>query len=223
MKKVGIFIAIILISCFLNPTNSKATFVSTFDFSAEGWTAYATAPGGVSPLQYDATGGNPGGNIRAIDTGSGVWFFEGPSSWSGDWTKYIGGTISFDVFVDPDENRNFSDPTQSPTIAIDLGEAQDGIYLGWNRNSNPLPEQWTSFEVAINSTNFQVIGSSLSFEEAIKQTTGLFILGDYLEGIYDFTRLDNVQVKPIPEPATILLLGAGLIGLANFTRKGFMR
>lgn len=221
MKKVGIFILIILTGCFLNPTNSKATFVSTFDSSAEGWTAYATASGGVSPLQYNVDGGNPGGNISATDTGSGVWFFESPSSWSGDWTKYIGGTISFDVFVDRDTFDGFLSLTQASTISIDLGAAGDGVYLGWNRDSNPVLEEWSSFIVEINSTNFKVIGSSLTFEEAIKQTTGLFILGDYLIGEGDIAKLDNVKVKPVPEPATILLLGAGLIGLCGYSRSKF--
>lgn len=36
---------------------------------------------------------------------------------------------------------------------------------------------------------------------------------------YSYFALDNLNVSPIPEPTTMLLLGAGLIGLAGFRRK----
>jgi len=68
----------------------------------------------------------------------------------------------------------------------------------------------------------EIIRSSLSFDDAIKQVTGIYIRGDYLVGTGDSTALDNVSLTPIPEPASLILLGSGLIGLAVLSRKTYL-
>jgi hypothetical protein len=140
-----------------------------------------------------------------------------PPTWSGDWTQYVGGTVKFDIFVQPDQNSTFS--LNLPTVVLDLGDPGDGIYLGWTLTSNPTLGQWSSFSVGITSDNFKVVNSSLSFDDAIKNITGFFIQGDFLVGTNDISRLDNAKIAPVPEPGTLVLLGAGLIGLAGYSRK----
>src|SRR5271157_1143220 len=76
---------------------ASGDLVSTFDSSSEGWT-------GMDPVGHDwhgswhSTGGNPGGYMDGLETNpaGGTGYFIAPTSWSGDWTQYIGGSLTYD-------------------------------------------------------------------------------------------------------------------------------
>ena len=205
MKKL--FCIISLLACLSLAGTVQADLFSGFDSNAEGWTTEgATAPTHV------ASGGNPGGYIKAYDNAGTWWRFVSPNSWDGDWSGYSNGTVQFDLQPLYNNANQYSH-------YVEIWSGSN--YMWWEQNIHPKKGEWTHFAVQLTDANFTEVGGT--FTEILQNVTALKILGDIVNGsgTQDTTGLDNVRVSAlvVPLPGTVWLLGAGLLGLASLRRR----
>ena len=202
-KTLGV---IILLQCLV-AGGARAVLLSTFDSDTEGWSTIS----GASGFTWVATGGNPDGRIRATD-GSGLssWYFLSPDSWDGDWSEYIGATLSYDIL-----EENLLTPT-NPVFDVRITGATAGQYATWTAPGELVAQTWNSFSVDLVASNFTATGAS--FEAIMANVTQLWILGDY--GGVELTSLDNVQITMVPEPSSMGLLVIGAMGCVMRRKRG---
>ena len=82
--------------------------------------------------------------------------------------------------------------------------------------SSCLGANYGHYEETFNLNPAWTLNASMSF--TLSEVGGLFS-----GRTNSVVGIDNVNVAPVPEPATILLLGMGLLGLAGFGRKSFRK
>ena len=199
MRKVFKILFIVLsLFFFFSSSRVLASFVSTFDAGDEGWRFANDVK-----LLWQSSGGNPGGFLQGNDKGYGkVWYYVSPSSWSGDWSQYINGTLSFDLkLINTGGGQHF--------------EADEVIIYGNNDkkliwNGQHPTKEWTHYNITLNEATFNVTEDY--FMDVISNVKELWIRGEYTDNL-DIEGLDNVIIKPVPIPSSIWLLGSVLIGM----------
>jgi hypothetical protein len=188
---------------------AHANINSSFNNGLEGWT------GAGGTVSYGASGGNGGGYLVQTDTMNTWMSVSAPAAFLGNLSTYSGGVLSFDV---KNISNHASDLQSGPwfgaiTITGAAGSASrnvagagaglplaDGL---WRTYSTTLSPALWSGNLAAVLANTTAITLTLEFNNAIVETAGL----------------DNFQIAAVPEPATAVLMGAGVMVLVRQLRR----
>lgn len=205
---------------FLVPVASARAEViasSTFDTGLDGWTVDS---GNVTGnLAWSSTGGNPGGFLLAIDGTNPNGIMRAPGKYLGNWTPLDGtGTLSFDhkvidlgagVFEVGPYTVDIAGPTTSAT---------------WTSTTAPNGvTPWVNIVVPIEESAWSV--TSGTWAALLADVTRLRIHVELIgnnQQPNDLAGLDNVvlsQSTAIPEPASIVLLAVGALGIVLYRRR----
>lgn len=187
---------------------AQAQIVSDFSAGVDGWKIGDQNGPDAQTVNYNATGGNPGGYISASTVSGQPHYWYAPAKFMGNraYTSY-GETLSFDVQT--------ATPTPQNGISGDimLSNGALSIFL----NVTPLPGQspaWTHYSVKLDETaNWKqngITGPTASREWIIAILTNLSTIRINLQWIFPGSNivggLDNVvlNLHPAAQPAPVI-------------------
>jgi hypothetical protein len=200
---VGRVLAVVVfLSCGLGAARpaSGLTIQSSFDAGLEGWTAAAVA------LSWQSAGGNPGGYLRGDDQAN-TSYLIAPAAFLGDLSSFDGGSMAFDhIAIDLD---GFPIAGAGGEVTIFSGAESATADL-----LTPSPI-WQTGSVLLTAAAWGV--SQTTWTGILANVTGIHIVIDSTLGV-GTDGFDNFTMVT-PEPATALLIGVGVAGMAQHRRR----
>jgi hypothetical protein len=159
---------------------------------------------------HQASGGAGGGFLQATDVTGGDMLLVLPAGSLGNWSAYLGGTLSFDA-----RNLNGDAPDWGGFGELTLAGSSGSVMVDIVPLAAPPADgAWHRYSVVLNQATF---GAQLPALLANLGSVKLKI--EFHNGISEVVGIDNLAVTAVPEPASAALLLGGLAALGWRRRR----